>query len=94
MDLDTKENPFDVFSCPAKLTPELENKIKEIALNAYKTLRCRDWSRIDIRMNADNVPNIIEINPLPGIFPDPKGKFMFSKSSTNSSAWIMTEMLK
>jgi D-alanine-D-alanine ligase len=79
--LDTKENPLDVFSCPAKLNPALETKIKQVALNAYKTLRCRDWSRIDIRMNADNVPNIIEINPLPGILPDPKENSCFPKAA-------------
>ena len=79
--LDTKENPLDVFSCPAKLTSEIETKIKQVALNAYKTLRCRDWSRIDIRMNADNVPNIIEINPLPGILPDPKENSCFPKAA-------------
>ena len=79
--LDTKENPLDVFSCPAKLDPLLETKVKQVALNAYKTLRCRDWSRIDIRMNADNVPNIIEINPLPGILPDPKENSCFPKAA-------------
>jgi D-alanine-D-alanine ligase len=79
--LDTKENPLNVFSCPAKLTPDIETKIKQVALNAYKTLRCRDWSRIDIRMNANNVPNIIEINPLPGILPDPKENSCFPKAA-------------
>jgi D-alanine-D-alanine ligase len=79
--LDTKENPLDVFSCPAKLNPALETKVRQVALNAYKTLRCRDWSRIDIRMNADNVPNIIEINPLPGILPDPKENSCFPKAA-------------
>ena len=79
--LDTKENPLDVFSCPAKLNPELETKIRQVALNAYNILRCRDWSRIDVRMNADNVPNIIEINPLPGILPDPKENSCFPKAA-------------
>ena len=79
--LDTKENPLDVFSCPAKLNPALETKVRQVALKAYKTLRCRDWSRIDIRMNADNVPNIIEINPLPGILPDPKENSCFPKAA-------------
>jgi D-alanine-D-alanine ligase len=79
--LDTKENPLDVFSCPANLTPELETKIKHVALDAYKTLRCRDWSRIDIRLDANNIPNIIEINPLPGILPDPKENSCFPKAA-------------
>lgn len=79
--LDTKENPLNVFSCPAKLDSAIETKIKQVALNAYKTLRCRDWSRIDVRMNAANVPNIIEINPLPGILPDPKENSCFPKAA-------------
>ena len=79
--IDTKENPLDVFSCPANLSPVLETKIRQVALNAYKTLRCRDWSRIDIRLNADNIPNIIEINPLPGILPDPKENSCFPKAA-------------
>jgi D-alanine-D-alanine ligase len=79
--LDTKENPLNVFSCPAKLSSDIETKIKQVALHAYKILRCRDWSRIDVRMNADNVPNIIEINPLPGILPDPKENSCFPKAA-------------
>ena len=79
--LDTKENPLNVFSCPAKLSSDLETKIKQVALHAYKTLRCRDWSRIDVRMNAENVPNIIEINPLPGILPDPKENSCYPKAA-------------
>lgn len=90
--LDTKENPLDVFSCPAKLNSVLETKIKQVALNAYKTLRCRDWSRIDIRMNSDNVPNIIEINPLPGILPDPKENSCFPKAARTAGIFY-DEML-
>jgi D-alanine-D-alanine ligase len=79
--LDTKENPLDVFSCPAKLSPALETKIRQIALQAYNALRCRDWSRIDIRLDANDNPNIIEINPLPGILPDPKENSCFPKAA-------------
>jgi D-alanine-D-alanine ligase len=79
--LDTKENPLNVFSCPAKLSPVLETKIKQIALQAYNALKCRDWSRIDIRLDANNIPNIIEINPLPGILPDPKENSCFPKAA-------------
>jgi D-alanine-D-alanine ligase len=79
--LDTKENPLNVFSCPAKLSSDIETKIKQVALHAYKILRCRDWSRIDVRMNADNVPNIIEINPLPGILPDPMENSCYPKAA-------------
>lgn len=79
--LDTPEKPLDVFACPAKLDADLESEIKKTALRAYNTLRCRDWSRIDVRLDSKNVPNIIEINPLPGILPDPKENSCFPKAA-------------
>jgi D-alanine-D-alanine ligase len=79
--LDTKENPLDVFTCPANIGRELEENIKQTALKAYNILRCRDWSRIDIRLDKNNIPNIIEINPLPGILPDPKENSCFPKAA-------------
>jgi len=79
--LDTKENPLDVFTCPANVSEELESQIKEIVLNAYKTLRCKDWSRIDVRLDENNIPNIIEVNPIPGILPDPNDNSCFPKAA-------------
>ena len=82
--LDTKENPLEVFSCPAKIDRRLEEKIKSIALRTYNILRCRDWSRIDIRLDKNGEPNIIEVNPLPGILPDPDENSCFPKGARAS----------
>ena len=79
--LDTKENNFDVFECPAKLDKHLEEKIKETVLRTYNVLNCKDWSRIDVRLDKNGVPNIIEINPLPGIMPDPNENSSFPKAA-------------
>lgn len=79
--LDTKENNFDVFECPARLEKQLEEKIKETVLRTYNTLKCKDWSRIDVRLDKNGVPNIIEINPLPGIMPDPNENSSFPKAA-------------
>ena len=79
--LDTKENKFDVFDCPAKLDKNLEQQIKDTVLRTYNILKCRDWSRIDVRLDKNNVPNIIEINPLPGIMPDPNENSSFPKAA-------------
>ena len=79
--LDTKENVFDVFDCPANIDKGLEEKIIKVCLDTYKILRCRDWSRIDLRLDKSGEPNIIEINPLPGIIPDPNENSSFPKAA-------------
>ncbi|MBM4170556.1 MAG: ATP-grasp domain-containing protein [Ignavibacteria bacterium] len=78
---DTRDNPLNIFTCPAKIDQELENKIKDIALRTYKVLRCKDWSRIDLRLDSDGNPNIIEINPLPGMLPNPIDNSCFPKAA-------------
>jgi len=42
----------------------------EVALAAWRCLRCRDGGRVDIRCDANGKPNFIEVNPLAGITPD------------------------
>ena len=42
----------------------------EVALAAWRALRCRDGGRVDIRENARGVPCFIEVNPLAGLRPD------------------------
>ena len=50
-------------------------------MKTYEKLRCRDWSRVDVRLNKNGIPNIIEINPLPGIMPDPTENSSFPKAA-------------
>ncbi len=78
---DTKDHPLDIFTCPASLTLDLEEKIKQTAINAFNALECKDWARIDIRLDENNIPHIIEINPLPGILPDPTSNSCFPKAA-------------
>ncbi|MBM3250585.1 MAG: ATP-grasp domain-containing protein [Candidatus Omnitrophica bacterium] len=58
------------FHCPARLDPETEARVKEVALKTHRAVGCFDISRTDIRLDKDNVPYVLEINPLPGL--DPK----------------------
>ncbi len=42
----------------------------EYALAAWRGIGCRDAGRIDMRLDAQGVPNVIEINPLAGLRPE------------------------
>jgi len=68
---DTPEQPLNMFECPAAVSESQRAAIEQVTLRAYNALGCRDWSRIDVRLDAGGVPNIVEVNPLPGILPNP-----------------------
>ncbi|HEX9691897.1 MAG TPA: hypothetical protein VGA22_07350 [Gemmatimonadales bacterium] len=62
---------FDVLECPAQITAALEARLTTVALAAYRALGCRDWGRVDVRLDAHGNPHVLELNPLPGVIPDP-----------------------
>ena len=68
---DQPENPLDIFECPARISSDLRASIERVTLDAFRALGCRDWARIDVRLDAAGTPNVLEVNPLPGILPDP-----------------------
>lgn len=78
---DDPREPLDIFCCPAELSPAEEKALKAVCIKAYNVMRCRDWCRIDVRLDAQGVPNIIELNPLPGILPDPSQNSCFPKAA-------------
>ena len=78
---DTTENPIDVHECPAKINLELQKKIEKICLDTFRVLHCRDWCRIDIRLDREGNPNVLELNPLPGILPNPEEHSCFPQAA-------------
>ena len=78
---DRPENPLDIFQCPARITRELQASIERVTLDAFRVLGCRDWARIDVRLDADGKPNVLEANPLPGILPDPADNSCLPKAA-------------
>jgi len=42
----------------------------EVALKAWRVLRCRDGGRIDVRNDAEGRPQFVEVNPLAGLNPE------------------------
>ena len=69
------------FHCPARLPQEVERRVKEVALKAHKALGCWGLSRTDIRLNKDNIPYVLEVNPLPGLDPHESNFPMIAKAA-------------
>lgn len=78
---DTRESKLDIFKCPAEIDADLYRQIENVCKDAYKALRLRDWARIDVRLDKNNIPNIVEVNPLPGILPDPADNSCYPKAA-------------
>jgi len=78
---DTPADPLDIFECPARIDARLQSAIEDVVLRAYRVLGCRDWSRIDVRLDTAGVPNIVEVNPLPGILPNPEDNSCLPKAA-------------
>lgn len=90
--LDTPDNPLDIFTCPAPLNDRLRTAIETVAIDAFRALDVKDWCRTDVRLDRYGVPNIIELNPLPGILFDPKCNSCFPKAA-RSAGMSFTELV-
>jgi len=55
--------------CPTTLAPELERRVREIAIASFEAVSGRDYARVDIRLDQDERPFVLEVNPNPCIAP-------------------------
>ena len=81
---DTPEAALDLLECPAGVVEPLAARIREVAVAAYRALGCRDWGRVDVRLDAACVPHVVEVNPLPGIIPDPIANSCFPRAAATA----------
>jgi len=55
--------------CPAALAPELAARIQEIARAAHAALELEVYSRVDLQLDEENRPFVLEVNTIPGMTP-------------------------
>jgi D-alanine-D-alanine ligase len=60
---------FDVvrLDAPASLEPSVRTAVEEAALAACRTLGTRDFARVDVILDAQGDPQILEVNTIPGL---------------------------
>lgn len=91
---DTPEKPLEIFQCPASISAELKENIEEVVRDTYRVLQVRDWCRIDVRLDEQEIPHVLELNPLPGILPDPKDNSCFPKAARTAGYGYREMLLK
>jgi D-alanine-D-alanine ligase len=56
------------YFCPADLDGATAAEMARIAVEAYRTLGCEGWGRVDVLLRAsDNRPFLLEVNTSPGM---------------------------
>jgi D-alanine-D-alanine ligase len=54
---------------PARVSAALARRIREVAVAAFVAVGGRDYARIDVRVDADDRPFVLEVNPNPCLNP-------------------------
>lgn len=78
---DRPERPLQIFECPAAIPASLRDEVEEVVRRAFHALGCRDWARIDVRLDVAGRAHVVEANPLPGILPDPADNSCLPKAA-------------
>jgi D-alanine-D-alanine ligase len=56
------------YLCPTGLATEVNERVQELALAAYKALGCRTWGRADVMLDQKTgKPYLLEMNTSPGM---------------------------
>jgi D-alanine-D-alanine ligase-like ATP-grasp enzyme len=67
--LDIGEQGAPDYLCPANISRTLARKLIDLSLRAAEAVGALDVSRVDLRLDADGEPYLLEINTLPGLNP-------------------------
>jgi D-alanine-D-alanine ligase len=55
------------YFCPSGIAPALEDAVKRSCADAYRILGCSGWGRVDVLLDGNDQPWILEVNTVPGM---------------------------
>jgi D-alanine-D-alanine ligase len=69
-DTGSEEDLGSVPRCPADLPARVANEVRRVTLEAWKAVGGQGYGRVDMRLDDDGHPWILEVNSNPDIAPD------------------------
>jgi len=55
------------YICPCGLPADQERALQQTALEAFRVLGCSGWGRVDLMLDRDGNPQLLEVNTIPGM---------------------------
>ncbi len=67
-DYSSKYTPGECeYLVPAPLSEFVRRRVEKASLEAHRALGCRGYSRVDLRLDDDGFPVVLEVNTVPGM---------------------------
>jgi len=55
------------YICPCGLPADRERALQQTALEAFRVTGCSGWGRVDLMLDRDGNPQLLEVNTIPGM---------------------------
>jgi D-alanine-D-alanine ligase len=55
------------YHCPSGLSDNREQELQQLSLDAFNSLGCSGWGRVDIMLDSSNQFQLLEVNTVPGL---------------------------
>jgi D-alanine-D-alanine ligase len=69
--------------CPANVSGKLADQLREISLATFHACHCLDYARVDLRIDADDNPYVLEINSMASL--GPTGSYVLAAQTAGYS---------
>ena len=64
---DSPANAPEAQVCPARLPEEIAKRVEETAVEAARWLGCRDYARVDLRLDRQGIAWVVDVNTNPDV---------------------------
>jgi D-alanine-D-alanine ligase len=55
------------YFCPSGLSEQRETEIRKLSLDAFNSLGCSGWGRVDLMVDSQGAFQLLEVNTVPGM---------------------------